>query len=382
MKTRREDPNQPGKTEIKCRWCVKGFRDPDIYEMNRQSPTLSMEALMVTLQILASNQWLMHIADVEGAFLQGETLKRKNGRVFVEVTKEDCIVLGIPEGAVVELVKCVYGLSDAPRAWWESFSKTAQSLGMKQSELDPCVFLWFHENSLQGILSLHVDDMVLGGSQKFHEVLVPQLKKKYPFKHWKTKQGMFLGRNLVQQEDYSIVCDQEEYSRNVQVIKMTKDRRKQKNSPVTENERTKLRGVIGAANWLMSSTRPDIAVQAGFLQQRISKATVNDLIEANRLVGRIKDHSHLRLTIRSIPLENCMVVVSTDASWSNCEDLRSQAGYVIAVTDRRIAHGDQTQLSILRWRSYKQERHTQSTLGAELMSLARGSGSDLYWQSS
>ena len=164
VKTRREDPNQPGKTEIKCKWCVKGFRDPDIYEMNRQLPTLSMEALMVTLQILASNQWLLHIADVEGAFLQGETLKRKNGRVFVEVAKEDCTVLGITEGAVVELVKCVYGLSDAPRAWWESFSKTAQSLGLKQSELDLCVFLWFHENSLQGILSLHVDDMVLGGS--------------------------------------------------------------------------------------------------------------------------------------------------------------------------------------------------------------------------
>ena len=156
--------------------------------------------------------------------------------------------MGIPEGAVVELVKCVYGLSDAPRAWGENFSKTAQSLGLKQSELDPCMFLWFHENSLQGILSLYVDDMVLGGSQKFHEFLVPQLKKKYPFKHWKTKQGMFLGRHLVQQEDYSIVCDQEEYSRNVQVIKITKDRRKQKNSPVTENERTKLRGVIGAAN--------------------------------------------------------------------------------------------------------------------------------------
>ena len=137
--------------------------------------------------------------------MQGETLKRKNGRVFVEVAKEDCTVLGITEGAVVELVKCVYGLSDAPRAWWESFSKTAQSLGLKQSELDLCVFLWF-ENSLQGILSLHVDDMVLGGSQKFHEFLVPQLKKKYFFKHWKTKQGMFLG-NLVQQGDYSIVCD-------------------------------------------------------------------------------------------------------------------------------------------------------------------------------
>jgi hypothetical protein len=97
--------------------------------MNRQLPTLSMEALMVTLQILATNQWLLHIANVEGAFLQGETLKRKNGRVFVDVAKEDCTVLGIPEGAVVELVKCVYGLSDGPRAWWDSFPKQLSHWG-------------------------------------------------------------------------------------------------------------------------------------------------------------------------------------------------------------------------------------------------------------
>ena len=84
----------------------------------------------------------MHIADVEGAFLQGETLKRKNGRVFVEVAKEDCTVLGIPEGAVVELVKCVYGLSDGPRAWWESFSKTSQSVGFETIRIGPmCVFV-------------------------------------------------------------------------------------------------------------------------------------------------------------------------------------------------------------------------------------------------
>ena len=54
------------------------------------------------------------------------------------------------------------------------------------------------------------------------------------------------------------------YADQLETIKIYKDRRKQKQEPVTEKERTKLRGIIGAINWLMTSTRPDIAVHAGF----------------------------------------------------------------------------------------------------------------------
>ena len=47
---------------------MKGFRDPDLMEMMRQSPTLSLDSFMVVLQILASNKWQMVISDVEGVF--------------------------------------------------------------------------------------------------------------------------------------------------------------------------------------------------------------------------------------------------------------------------------------------------------------------------
>lgn len=98
-----------------------------------------MEGLAVCLQIIASCKWRLVIADVEGAFLQGEPLAREQGRLFVKIPKE-----GIPKcdpNDVVEILKCVYGLVDAPRAWWVSFSNTLKTLGMKQSELDPCVFI-------------------------------------------------------------------------------------------------------------------------------------------------------------------------------------------------------------------------------------------------
>ena len=122
----------------------------------------------------------------------------------------------------------------------------------------------------------------------------------------------------------------------------------------------------------MTSTRPDIAVTAGLLQQRITRATVQDLIEANKLVGKIHDHAHIQITIRPIPLDRGVFVLSTDASWSNCDDLRSQGGYFVALADETFLNGKAVPLSPLRWKSYKLERHCQSTLGSELMSLSRG----------
>ena len=63
---------------------------------------------------------------------------------------------------------------------------------------------------------------------------------------------------------------------------------------------------------------------------------MSDLIEANRLVARIRDFAHVTVQIRSIPLEHAMVVATSDASWSNIETLGSQAGYFILFADQRL----------------------------------------------
>lgn len=98
VKTRRTSPDEENQTEIKCRWALKGFQDPDLLELERQSPTLSSDALAVALQILASYKWLMHFMDVEGAFLQGEGLRRKHGEICAHLGGD--VAPGIPEGAV------------------------------------------------------------------------------------------------------------------------------------------------------------------------------------------------------------------------------------------------------------------------------------------
>ena len=69
---------------------------------------------------------------------------------------------------MVELIKPVYGLVDAPRLWWESLSKTLVGLGMKASELDGCMFYKRDDvGNLIGIIAFHVDDLIFGGNQQF-----------------------------------------------------------------------------------------------------------------------------------------------------------------------------------------------------------------------
>ena len=370
VKTRKMCADDPQESEIKCRWVIKGYQDPDLDDLERQSPTLTADGLAVVLQLTASMRWTLQIADVEGAFLQGERLERQHGKIYARLPP--CGTPDMDQGAVVELVKCVYGLMDAPLRWWRSITATLKMLGMKQSEMDPCVFIYFHNNQLAGLIALHVDDMVVSGDSHFKAEVTDKLRNKYPFKHWVEKEGNFLGRKLRQQDDFSITIDQKEYANKVKTIEISKERRKQKEESITNKELQQFRGVLGAANWIVGSTRPDIAAQTAMLQQRVSRATVNDLIEANKLVSKIRDFAHVRILVKSIPIEDAMIVVSTDASWSNTDTLGSQAGYFIMMADKKLKENKWADVSPMRWKSYKMERKTQSTLGAELMSVARG----------
>ena len=81
VKTRRQNPKIPGKSELKARWCVKGYLDPDVYELNQQAPTLSGDGLAMVLQMISSQGWVLEIADVGGLSPGKATSKRKQPRL-------------------------------------------------------------------------------------------------------------------------------------------------------------------------------------------------------------------------------------------------------------------------------------------------------------
>ena len=133
-----DDEEQVRQGILKARWCVRGYLDPDLMNLKTASPTLSQEGLSIALQLLASNKWGMKIGDVEGAFFKGDQLQRESGRVLVGLPNTG--VPGVSEDSIVELIKPVYGLADAPRACFDTLTAALTGLNCTQSEVDACVF--------------------------------------------------------------------------------------------------------------------------------------------------------------------------------------------------------------------------------------------------
>ncbi|CAE7519486.1 zdhhc15, partial [Symbiodinium sp. CCMP2456] len=279
------------------------------------------------MQLIASHGWSLNIADVEGAFLRGDALSPTRGRLFIDLPPGG--VPGVAEGSLIEAVKTVYGLADAPKAWWNCFSAKLASLGTRASKFDPCLFYYYHNCKLGGVVSLHVDDLCLGGNKHFHEHVVKPLKDMFPFKHWKVGSGEFLGKQLKQQADGSITISQKSYAQQQKGLEISPERRREKHELITEEERQQMRGVLGSINWLVTGSRPDLGAWCSLLQQRVNSATVADLIEVNKLVCLTHDNCSAHVWIRSIPVSDVQFVMLSDAAWANAQGLCSQAGYMI-----------------------------------------------------
>lgn len=77
-----------------------------------------------------------------------------------------------------------------------------------------------------------------------------QLRNRYPFKYWVVGEGKFLGRNVKQSKDFSIVIDQSDCANKVKCSEISKERRKEKDQSIASNELKQFKGVLGAADWI------------------------------------------------------------------------------------------------------------------------------------
>ena len=64
-----------GTVKAKCRYVLIGWKDPMVYQLERAVPTPTQEAIMVTLQWLASAKVSGHVTDLTNAF--GQTRKKR-----------------------------------------------------------------------------------------------------------------------------------------------------------------------------------------------------------------------------------------------------------------------------------------------------------------
>ena len=135
-----------------------------------------------------------------------------------------------------------------------------------------------------------------------------------------------------------------------------------------------LRAVNGAANWLSGQTRPDLSVQTSFSQQCFPQPKVKDLLYANQLVHRARQHSDVHITVKDIPLSRLGIAFHSDAGFANATANKTQAGYILAFVDKALDTDEESKWTPFCWRSYKMPRVVASTLAGEAQAFASASG--------
>ena len=372
-----EQPGEPATK--KSTLCIRGDLDPDILELERFAPTLNTVNFNLMLQVAANENMTATVGDLKNAFCQSQPLCRPNGPLYFQQPKEG--VIGLHPDQIVQIVAGCYGLVDAPLHWRKSLTEDLKALGYEMSALDPCIMKLYDKSRrrLLGAIAIEVDDLFTVGHQEHHEK-TKQLRTKYTFGKYvalrEEKDGCaFNGRRIRQLPDGGYLVDMQKFiEERLHPVDLEKGRKSQKKEPATPEEVSMARATCGALNWLSREGRPDASGPSSLIS-KLSKLTVEDLVQLNQVVDNLKEHAAMSLKIQ--PLKKMRMSVVTDASFAN-NGFHSQGGHLVLAHERELRDGLPARANIIAWRSGKLQRVVNSTLAAETQSLSRGLA-ELMW---
>lgn len=156
-------------TKLKARLVARGYQQTKGIDFDEVfAPVAKWKAVRMIVALSASNEWILIHLDVKTAFLNGDL--------------QEIVFMEVPEGfqnlstqdKVCRLKKSLYGLRQAPRAWFEKINSFLEELGLSRTEADYSLFHFIDKGDII-ILVLYVDDLLITGS---NPTRVTELKTK------------------------------------------------------------------------------------------------------------------------------------------------------------------------------------------------------------
>ena len=129
---------------------------------------------------------------------------------------------------------------------------------------------------------------------------------------------------------------------------------------------TLLRRYVGALNWVVRATRPDLSFDMVQLSTKFNNGKVEDLIKARKVVKSLLQMEN-KVVFPKLDVNSLKLVVYTDASFGNLNDgVDSMGACIVFLTDK---NGKCVPLD---WSANKVKRVVKSTIAAETLALANG----------
>ena len=338
--------------KLKTRLVCRGYEE-NSESLRTDSPTLTKESMRLLSCIAMSRGWTCKSLDVRAAFLQGFEIDRE---IFMKPPSD-----AEEEGVLWKLLRCPYGLNDAPRAWFKRVRYEFLKLGAVSSRYDEACFYFKKENKLEGMIVIFVDDFYYSGGRVFSREFIDKLVQVFKVRVQNCGNFKYLGLNIIQAGDH-IQVDQSVYIQNLECISISSARSQSTDSPLTSQEKKEVKSKCGQLLWVANYSRPDISCETSMLCNPGKDAVVRNILDVNKVVMKLKE---TRTVVRYPNLgkpEEWSLVVYSDSSYANLPDGYSQGGFIIFVSN------NVGKVAPLCWQSKKIHRVARSTLAAETLS--------------
>ncbi|GJT98308.1 ribonuclease H-like domain, reverse transcriptase, RNA-dependent DNA polymerase [Tanacetum coccineum] len=233
------------------------------------APVARIETIRLLLAIAANNKWEVHHLDVKSAFLHGD-LKEE-----VYVTQPEGFIKREDNGKVYRLIKALYGLRQAPRAWNIKLDNTLKSLDFKKCALEQAIYTKTSRDSTL-LIGVYVDDLIITGTPRKE---IDKFKAQMGEKFEMSDLGLlayYLGIEVTQTGG-DISIKQSAYANkilkeagmvdcNETLIPMDPGTKLTKITEGTMVNPTEYRSLIGCLRYLLH-TRPDLSYSVGLLSR-------------------------------------------------------------------------------------------------------------------
>ena len=352
----------------KSRLVVQAYNDYDKEMILTQAPTIQRMSQRLILALSAINpQYGLYLRDISQAYVQSTT--SLNRQFYIRPPVE----FGLQSDSVLKVIKPLYGVPEAGAHWFNTYhTHHLEKLSMSESTYDSCL-LWANSSTTGfGVVGLQIDDTLILADDIFAAAEAEQLKEAKLLAKDREKltaaTPIKFNGGYIRQEADSILLNQERQCKSLRLVTSETpidlvSSRGQIRTAVTPKDQYIAQRARGA--YIATVSQPETTFDLSFAAQVVNPRE-NDAKALNKRLQWQIDHFDRGLRFVRLDISTLTLMVFTDASFANNQDLSSQIGYVIVLADAT------NKANIIHWSSTKCKRVTRSVLASELYAMAQG----------